>query len=81
MRMKGKNKYRNNILVQGIGKKQAVIFLTKTGYYPKSTDGSYDRIYPISWKQLSDVFLNELEGIDSIPAHFIRCFCNHILNF
>lgn len=75
------SRYANNILVQGIGKKQAVIFLTKTGYYPKSTNGSYDRIYPISWKQLSDVFLNELEGIDSIPAHFIRCFCNHILNF
>lgn len=46
------SRYANNILVQGIGKKQAVIFLTKTGYYPKSTDGSYDRIYPISWKQL-----------------------------
>lgn len=75
------SRYVKSISTHGMGKRQAVIFLTKTGYYPKSTDGSYDRIYPISWKQLSDVFLDELEGIDSIPVHFIRCFCNHILNF
>lgn len=75
------SRYAKSISTQGMGKKQAVIFLTKEGYYPKSTDRSYDKIYPVSWKQVSDVFLAELREMNSIPAHFIRCFCNHISNF
>lgn len=75
------SRYVKSISTQGMGKKQAVIFLTKTGYYPKSTDGIYNEIYPVSWKELADVFLDELREINSIPVHFIRCFCNHILNF